>query len=121
MIVTTDRGLYADWLYKQIQSLGWHLFMRINQIGQFKQQAIESWQPLNTLVPQVGHSFQGLSLAKQNLKCWNFAYFQETYTSPQFQNYSPPNLQLQREYQFFRLSSSQTSKSPLRLQQHLNF
>ena len=24
VIVTTDRGLYADWLYKQIQSNGWH-------------------------------------------------------------------------------------------------
>lgn len=59
VIVTTDRGLYADWLYEKIQSLGWHPFMRINQIGQFKITGQDCWQSLNTLVPQVGQSFRG--------------------------------------------------------------
>jgi len=30
VIVTTDRGLYADWLYNQIQSVGWHPFMHLS-------------------------------------------------------------------------------------------
>lgn len=66
VIVTTDRGLYADWLYKEIQSLGWHPFMRINQTGQFKQEGIESWQPLNTLVPQGASVVPRLSHLFQN-------------------------------------------------------
>lgn len=84
VIVTTDRGLYADWLYKQIQSLGWHPFMRINQIGQFKPQAISSWQPLNTLVPQVGQSFSGrVTCFKTNsIECTLLARHDEGYTDP---------------------------------------
>ena len=65
VIVTTDRGLYADWLYQKIQSLGWHPFMRINQIGQFKPLGIESWQLLNTLVGEVGQSLRALLLASK--------------------------------------------------------
>jgi hypothetical protein len=60
VIITTDRGLYADWLYKKIKSIGWHPFMRINQIGQFKLTGDHEWQSLNALVPQVGQSFQGV-------------------------------------------------------------
>jgi hypothetical protein len=30
VIVTTDRGLYAPWLYEASAFLGWHPFMRIN-------------------------------------------------------------------------------------------
>jgi hypothetical protein len=33
VLVCTDRGLYARWLYEQIQALGWHPFMRINPQG----------------------------------------------------------------------------------------
>jgi hypothetical protein len=30
VIVAGDRGLYADWLYQLIESVGWHPFLRIN-------------------------------------------------------------------------------------------
>ena len=30
VIVSADRGLYADWLYTEIVALGWHPFLRIN-------------------------------------------------------------------------------------------
>jgi len=33
VIVLTDRGLYAKWLYRAIQSYGRNPFMRINQQG----------------------------------------------------------------------------------------
>ena len=84
VIVTTDRGLYADWLYQQIQSLGWHPFMRINQIGQFTPLGVESWQPLNTLVREVGQSFSGsVTCFKNNsIKCTLLARYDEGYTDP---------------------------------------
>lgn len=84
VIVTTDRGLYADWLYKQIQSIGWHPFMRINQIGQFKPQGIESWRPLNTLMPQVGQSWKGLvtCFKTNSVECTLLARWDDGYTDP---------------------------------------
>ncbi|NEQ88360.1 MAG: hypothetical protein F6K26_53090 [Moorea sp. SIO2I5] len=36
VIVTTDRGLYADWFYEAIEQLGWHPFMRINHQGYYQ-------------------------------------------------------------------------------------
>jgi len=36
VIVMSDRGLYAPWLYQRIVSLGWHPFMRINEQGNGK-------------------------------------------------------------------------------------
>ncbi len=38
VIVMSDRGLYAPWLYPQIVALGWHPFMRINKQGYFRPQ-----------------------------------------------------------------------------------
>ena len=35
VIVLADRGLYARWLFEQIQKLGWHPFLRINPGGKF--------------------------------------------------------------------------------------
>ena len=58
VIVTTDRGLYAEWLYQKIKSMGWHPFMRINLQGQFKIKGSDCWRPLNSLVPQIGQSFK---------------------------------------------------------------
>jgi hypothetical protein len=33
VIVLTDRGLYAKWLFQAIQARGWHPLMRINTVG----------------------------------------------------------------------------------------
>src|SRR4029434_6631510 len=35
VIVLTDRGLYAPWLFWRIVRLGWHPFLRINTGGDF--------------------------------------------------------------------------------------
>jgi len=84
VIVTTDRGLYAEWMYKTIQSIGWHRFMRINQIGQFKLTSQDSWQSLNTLVPQVGQSFQALvtCFKTNSIECTLLARHDEDYAEP---------------------------------------
>jgi len=54
VIVATDRGLYADWLYLHIRSMGWHPFMRINQQGQFQYHGQREWFLLTSLVSKVG-------------------------------------------------------------------
>jgi hypothetical protein len=36
VIMMSDHGLYAPWLYAKIVSLGWHPFMRIDKQGLFR-------------------------------------------------------------------------------------
>jgi hypothetical protein len=57
VIVATDRGLYADWLYDEICKCCWHPFMRINQIGLFRLPEDKTWRDLKTLVPRHGDTF----------------------------------------------------------------
>ncbi len=84
VIVTADRGLYADWMYEQIQSAGWHPFLRINQIGLFKKQGEHLWQSLNTLVPKLGQSCScKVTCFKTNsIECTLLARYDEGYTDP---------------------------------------
>lgn len=84
VIVTTDRGLYADWLYQQIKSIGWHPFMRINLQGLFQIQGENSWRPINSLVPEVGQSFQALvtCFKTNSIECTLLARHDEGYADP---------------------------------------
>lgn len=84
VIVTTDRGLYAEWLYQQILNCGWHPFMRINLQGQFQIKGTVSWLPLNTLVREVGQSFESLvTCFKSNpIECTLLARHDEGYAEP---------------------------------------
>ena len=59
VIVMADRGLYARWLYRQIQSLGWHPFLRINLNGKVRPEGIRGFQWLNTLAPSRGSKWCG--------------------------------------------------------------
>lgn len=59
VIVSADRGLYADWLYQQIVDLGWHPFLRINHQGLYQPKNQDSWLPLATVVPRTGMSWSG--------------------------------------------------------------
>ena len=59
VIVSADRGLYADWLYLLIVELGWHPFLRINHQGQYRPQNSSSWQLLSTVVTHTGESWSG--------------------------------------------------------------
>ena len=84
VIVTTDRGLYADWLYNQIQSVGWHPFMRINQQGQFQYHGQKEWYLLTSLVAKVGDHWKGwVTCFKTNsIKCTLLGRWDEDYTDP---------------------------------------
>ena len=85
VIVLTDRGLYAKWLYRAIQAQGWHPFMRINTGGTFRPQGGQR-QPLLSLLPQVGSQWQGSGEAFQGvskrLRCTLLARWDEGYTDP---------------------------------------
>ncbi len=59
VIVLTDRGLYAKWLYQAIQSHGWHPFMRINHQGQVRMPEETPFRPLADLVPQPHTTWAG--------------------------------------------------------------
>src|SRR5439155_1147692 len=52
VIVMSDRGLYAPWLYAKIRSLGWHPFMRINKQGNFRPKGEGKFRSLSTAAPE---------------------------------------------------------------------
>lgn len=84
VIVTSDRGLYADWLYYAIMALGWHPFMRINLGGQFCPQGTQTFRPLKELIAQVGQSWSGqVTCFKSNpLECTLLGWWGEGYEEP---------------------------------------
>jgi hypothetical protein len=82
VLVLTDRGLYARWLFRAIQGQGWHPLMRINSGGTFRPQG-GSRQPLRELVPAVGAQWKGageaFKEASKRLRCtllarWDAGY-----------------------------------------------
>lgn len=88
VIVLTDRGLYAKWLYRAIQGLGWHPMMRINLQGLCRPDASDAFRPLRSLVPQPNPHlvwcgpvtcFKTKSI---QLHCTLLACWQPTYTDP---------------------------------------
>src|SRR5260370_1509802 len=59
VLVMSDRGLYAPWLYAKIVSLDWHPFMRINKQGHFRPQGEAKFRSLGTAAPEVGSAWCG--------------------------------------------------------------
>ncbi|MDJ0633464.1 MAG: transposase [Xenococcaceae cyanobacterium MO_188.B29] len=84
VIVSADRGLYADWLYQQIVELGWHPFLRINHQGQYREPDSSSWQPLASVVSRSGQSWSGkITCFKTNpIDCTLLAQWDEDYADP---------------------------------------
>jgi hypothetical protein len=85
VIVLTDRGLYAKWLYRAIQAQGWHPFRRINRGATFRPQGGQRL-PLSSFVPQVGSQWQGqgeaFQGAPQRLRCTLLARWDAGYQDP---------------------------------------
>ena len=53
VIVSADRGLYADWLFDQICALNWHPFLRINHLRMYHLKGEEKWVCLDKVVPKT--------------------------------------------------------------------
>ena len=84
VIVTTDRGLYAKWLYEAIQERGWHPFMRINCQGSYQSTSKSKFRPLSELITQVGQSWSGRvnCFKTHSLSCTLLAQWDEGYADP---------------------------------------
>jgi hypothetical protein len=86
VIVLTDRGLYAKWLFQAIQKQGWHPFMRVNTQGTFRPVYEKQRRPLSSFVPKVGTRWQGRGQAFQDapkqLRCTLLARWDAGYTDP---------------------------------------
>ncbi len=59
VIVLTDRGLYARWLFEAIVQAGWHPFLRINLGGTYTLQGESGYRPLSSAVPATGQMWSG--------------------------------------------------------------
>jgi len=84
VIVCADRGLYGDWLYEHIVSLGWHPLLRLNHQGTFRTPGQKVWQPLTNVVPQPGTNWAGVvQCFKTNpIHCTLLARWAHGYTAP---------------------------------------
>ncbi len=83
VIVMSDRGLYAPWLYAKIVLLGWHPFMRINKQGNFRPQGEGKFRSLATAAPSAGSAWCGkvecFSGEKSRLQCTLLARWEKGY------------------------------------------
>ena len=77
VIVLADRGLYANWLYQHIQSLGWHPYLRINSGGKFRPEGANQFYLLSSLVSHPGCAWSGRVVCFKSqpvpgtlLACW---------------------------------------------------
>jgi hypothetical protein len=84
VIVSADRGLYADWLYQEITTLGWHPFLRINHQGQYCPKNLSAWQPLAEVVTPKKPKWSGLiTCFKSNpINCTLLARWDNNYADP---------------------------------------
>jgi hypothetical protein len=83
VLVMSDRGLYAPWLYAKIVDLRWHPFMRINKQGNFRPQGEAKFRSLATAAPSVGSGWCGkvdcFSGEVSRLQCTLLARWDEGY------------------------------------------
>jgi hypothetical protein len=63
VIVMTDRGLYARWLFRAIVVLGWHPMMRVTRNGKFLPEGWKKPREFWRFVPTAGQSWQGRGVA----------------------------------------------------------
>lgn len=83
VLVLTDRGWYAKWLYQAIRAYRWHPFMRINMQGHYRSCRGKTWHSLGRLVKQNGailarrvicFKTEHAQLVCTLLACWKVGY-----------------------------------------------
>jgi hypothetical protein len=89
VVVMTDRGLYARWLFRAIVALGWHPLMRITRCGKFRKHGGKIGVPVGRLVPKPGRRWQGRGTAfprkpEKRLECTLLACWEDGYDEPWF-------------------------------------
>jgi len=88
VLVLTDRGLYARWLFRRIVRLHWHPFLRINQGCKFREAGQAQFVWLQDLVGSVGVRWRGRGTAFASgacrLDCTLLAWWGEGHKEPWF-------------------------------------
>jgi len=89
VIVMTDRGLYARWLFHQIVALGWHPLMRITSRSTFRKNGSRTRVRVTALVPKPGQRWKGRGVAfprrpRSRLDCTLFACWEFGHEEPWF-------------------------------------
>lgn len=89
VIVMTDRGLYARWLFQAIVDLGWHPLMRIAHTAKFRESGSRSNLTVTSLVTAPGRRWQGRGWAfprrpHRRLVCTLLACWETGYERPWF-------------------------------------
>lgn len=84
VIVTADRGLYGNWLFKAIVDQGWHPFLRINGNGTYRRLHGKIERRLSTVVPRPGTHWCGrvVCFKKRPLACTLLATWADGYGEP---------------------------------------
>lgn len=59
VIVMTDRGLYAAWLFEAIQDNGWHPMMRVNESMGLRAEGEQDFRPIGERVQRRGREWTG--------------------------------------------------------------
>lgn len=59
VLVTADRGLYANWLFDAIKKLDWHPFLRINTNGKYCLSGSSQFFPIRQLASGIGCEWAG--------------------------------------------------------------
>lgn len=54
VLATTDRGLYAPWLFEALVEAGLHPLMRVRKEGYFRPESEPDYRPLETFAPAPG-------------------------------------------------------------------
>jgi len=89
VIVMTDRGLYARWMFHQIVALGWHPLMRITSRSTFRKNGSRTSVRVTALVPKPGQRWKGRGVAfprrpRSRLDCTLFACWELGHEEPWF-------------------------------------
>jgi len=89
VIVMSDRGLYARWLFQEIVALGWHPLMRITHAGKFRKNGSRSSLPVTAFVAKAGQRWQGRGVAfpktaRRRLDCTLLACWESGHDEPWF-------------------------------------
>jgi hypothetical protein len=89
VIVMSDRGLYARWLFQEIVALDWHPLMRITHMSKFRQHGSRSSVPVTAFVPRMGQRWQGRGVAfptksSRRLECTLLACWEPGHEEPWF-------------------------------------
>ncbi len=86
VLVVTDRGVYAKWLFAAMRGYGWQPLMRINTQGQYRLRRGKTWRSLGKLVKQngrlVARRIVCFKTQQAQLNCTLLACWQANYADP---------------------------------------